>query len=285
MANMNLRDRRPQVSNSFYEGKVESLSKQIEWCFLHQVGPGKLPSKPTSSSRSITAIVSPHAGYVYSGPIAAHGYLELSKEPVPEIIVVIGPNHTGMGAGVSVWGGGEWELPFGKIQIDRVMAKSLACSGIAEVDETAHLYEHSIEVQLPFLQYLYGSNFKLIPICMMLQDAGTSIELGLGLAEMLKGKSALVVASTDFSHYVPYAMAYKKDAMVSEAILSMDPLKVGKVVREERITMCGPGPVMAAMAFSVERGAKSFRKLCYATSGDTSGDKDAVVGYGSFCFF
>ena len=117
----------------------------------------------------------------------------------------------------------------------------------------------------------------------MLQDAGTSIDLGLGIAETLKGKSSLIIASTDFSHYVPYQTAYKKDSMVAEAITGMDAARVGKIVREEHISMCGPGPVMAAITASAELGAKSCRKLCYATSGDTSGDKDAVVGYGSFC--
>jgi AmmeMemoRadiSam system protein B len=283
MENMTLRDRLPQVSNAFYEGRVSSLKEQIEWCFMHRVGPGALPGKPASGTRTIQAIVSPHAGYIYSGPVAAHGFLELSKEPQPEIIVLIGPNHTGNGAGVSAWGGGDWETPFGKIPVERSISKSLSCGGAAEVDEEAHLYEHSIEVQLPFLQHIYEGGFKIAPVCMMLQDPGTSVELGVCIAEALKGKSSLIVASTDFSHYVTYETAYRMDGMVAEAILKMDAPAVGKIVREKRISMCGPGPVMAAIAASLELGAKSCRKLCYATSGDTSGDKAEVVGYGSFC--
>ncbi|MBC7120725.1 MAG: AmmeMemoRadiSam system protein B [Candidatus Methanosuratus sp.] len=279
---MVLRDRHPSVSGSFYEADPDDLESQIKWCFLHKVGPGKLPSMPVSLERKICAVISPHAGYVYSGPVAAHGFLEVSKEPQPETVVLIGPNHTGMGAGVSIWDGGDWLTPLGRVKVDRDLSDAIARSGSAEPDCDAHEYEHSIEVQIPFLQYVFRSPFRIVPICMMLQDFETSRELGEAIASAVNGRHALLVASTDFSHYVPYRSAYERDSLVIAEILGMRPKGVEEVVKREGITMCGPGPVMAVMTASLALGAKGCRKLCYATSGDTSGPKGDVVGYGSF---
>jgi AmmeMemoRadiSam system protein B len=277
-----LRDRPPSVAGTFYESTPESLRKRLEWCFLHKIGPGTLPSKPKKARRSILGLVSPHAGFIYSGPIAAHGYLQLSTEPVPTVVAIIGPNHTGMGAGVSIWDGGDWETPLGKIPTEGHLARAIADAGAGELDSEAHLFEHSIEVQLPFLQYSLGSGFKILPICMMLQDKETSADLGNALAKALHPADALVIASTDFSHYEPYSIAYQKDAKVAQEILGMNPAGVGSAVEREGVSMCGPGPVMAAMTASKAMGATFAERLCYATSGDTSGSKGEVVGYGSF---
>ncbi|MEN3006372.1 MAG: AmmeMemoRadiSam system protein B [Candidatus Methanosuratincola petrocarbonis] len=277
-----MRDRPPSVSGSFYESDPVALESRIKWCFLHKVGPGRLPSKPTCAERKICALISPHAGYIYSGPVAAHGFYEVSKEPPPETVVLIGPNHTGMGAAVSVWEGGDWLTPLGRVRVDTEVSRSIMRSGAAEPDSDAHEYEHSVEVQIPFLQYVFGSSFRIVPICMMLQDFETSRELGEAIAAAVKGRSALLIASTDFSHYVPYKSAYDRDSLVIGEILAMNPKGVDEVVRSKEITMCGPGPVMAIMTASLTLGADRCRKLCYATSGDTSGPKGDVVGYGSF---
>ncbi|MBC7112647.1 MAG: AmmeMemoRadiSam system protein B [Candidatus Methanomethyliales bacterium] len=278
-----MKDRRPSVAGSFYESSADAIRNQMIWCFLHRIGPRSLPTGIESTERRILALVSPHAGYIYSGPVAAHGYYQLSKEPVPEVIVIIGPNHTGMGAGISVWGEGTWSTPLGRVPVDADIAEDLANKGIVEIDQEAHLYEHSIEVQLPFLQFIYqNKEFKILPICMMLQDYMTSLELGNALAESLKGKSSLIVASTDFSHYVPYSEAYRKDSLVSECIVKMDAKALSETVIRENVSMCGPGPVMATIVAAKRLGAKECRKLCYATSGDTCGSKDEVVGYGSY---
>jgi len=281
---MTLRDRIPWVTGSFYESTASSLKNQLDWCFTHKVGPGSLPEEKGEvlSSRRAVSIISPHAGYIYSGPVAAHGYFNLAHEPVPDIVAILGPNHTGEGAGVSVWGDGSWETPLGKLQLEGDAARGLQELGVAEEDQQAHIHEHSIEVQLPFLQYIYKKSFRILPICMMLQDCETSVELGTALATVLAEKSAVLVASTDFSHYEPYKVAYAKDSLVSEAILAMDAGKVEQTVAKNGISMCGPGPVMAAITASSKLGAKTCRKLCYATSGDTSGSKAEVVGYGSF---
>jgi AmmeMemoRadiSam system protein B len=277
-----LRDRAPSAAGTFYESTSDSLRKRLEWCFLHKVGPGRLPSKPTKTQRSILGLISPHAGFIYSGPIAAHGYFQLSTEPAPKVVAIIGPNHTGMGAGVSLWEGGDWETPLGKVPVERHLAQSIADAGAGELDSEAHLFEHSIEVQLPFLQYSLGEGFKILPICMMLQDTDTSAELGNALAKTLEPIDSLIIASTDFSHYEPYSVAYKKDSKVAEAILRMNPAEVGATVERDGVSMCGPGPVMAAMTAAKAMGATISEKLCYATSGDTSGSRGEVVGYGSF---
>jgi len=279
---MKLRIRRPSVAGTFYEGSSEGLKKQISWCFLHKIGPGALPTGSITDKRSSIGLISPHAGYIYSGPIAAHGYYYISKEPTPEIIVIIGPNHTGMGAGISVWGGGKWITPLGEVEIDLELAKELAREGIAEIDESAHLYEHSIEVQIPFLQFIYKEKFKILPICMLLQDYETSFELGMSLSKILRGRSSLIIASTDFSHYVPYSEAYKKDALAGECILKMDAKALSEVIIKEDISMCGPGPVMTTIVAAKELGTSECKRLCYATSGDTSGYKNEVVGYGCY---
>lgn len=277
-----MRARAPSVAGTFYESTADSLRRRLEWCFLHKVGPGRLPAGPSKPSRSILGLISPHAGFIYSGPVAAHGYYRVSTEPIPKLVAIIGPNHTGMGAGVSIWDGGDWETPLGKVAVDRQTATSLAATGVGELDSEAHLFEHSIEVQLPFLQYVLGEGFRILPICMMLQDAETSSELGKALARSISPEDALIVASTDFSHYEPYAVAYRKDSLVAEEILKMSPNGVDSAVRREGISMCGPGPVMAAMTAAIAMGATASERLCYATSGDTSGSKGEVVGYGSF---
>lgn len=277
-----MRDRAPSVAGTFYESSPDSLRERLEWCFMHRIGPGKLPSKPTKSARSTLGLVSPHAGFVYSGPVAAHGYYRISTEPSPRLVVIIGPNHTGYGAGVSIWNGGGWVTPLGRIPVDAEAAKSLAEAGVGELDSEAHLFEHSIEVQLPFLQYSLGGGFSILPICMMLQDAETSSELGAALAKTLASADCLLIASTDFSHYEPYDTAYQKDLKVADEILKMDPRGVEAAVERGGVSMCGPGPVMAAMTAAMGLGATTAERLCYATSGDTSGSKGEVVGYGSF---
>ncbi|MGQ9759125.1 MAG: AmmeMemoRadiSam system protein B [Candidatus Methanomethylicaceae archaeon] len=282
MEDMRLRDRRPFVAGSFYESSPESIRDQMAWCFLHRIGPGSLPAGAVRAEREILAIVSPHAGYIYSGPVAAHGYYQLSREPTPETVVILGPNHTGMGAGISVWGEGAWITPLGKVQVDSALAADLANKGVVEIDQEAHIYEHSIEVQLPFLQFVYQKEFKILPICMMLQDYMSSLELGKALASSLRQRSSLIIASTDFSHYVPYSEAYRKDELVGKCILKMDAKALNETVMRENVSMCGPGPVMTALIAAREIGATSCKRLCYATSGDTCGSKDEVVGYGSY---
>lgn len=272
--------RRPAVAGQFYDGTKESLLEQISKCYTHPHGPGQVP-KPKQGPRKILGLVSPHAGYIYSGPVAANGFASVANDGKPESIVILGPNHTGAGSGVSVMTVGSWKTPLGEVKIDEKLAKEIQkASDIIDEDEQAHLYEHSIEVQLPFLQNLLG-NFNFVPICMMLQDERTSMEVGDAISKASAGKDVLVIASTDFTHYESQSSAEKKDKKAIEKILSLDPPGLLHVVEEEDITMCGYGPVAAMLRATKNLGAKEVKLLKYATSGDTAGPMPRVVGYAS----
>jgi AmmeMemoRadiSam system protein B len=216
---------------------------------------------------------------MYSGPAAAHSYLALAEQEKPDSVVVLGPNHTGWGTPVSIMGEGIWETPLGRVKLDSELARAIIdTAGVIDYDETAFLREHSVEVQVPFLQYIYGE-FKLVPICMGYQDLETSREVGEAIHRATEGRDILVVASTDLTHQEPQASANKKDKMIIDAILAMDEERLQRVVHENRLTTCGYGPVSAALVTSRLDGAKKAELLTYYTSGDIMGDHDGVVGY------
>ena len=271
----------PAVSGLFYPSSKDSLIKQIENCFLSHIGPGSLPRLNPEGKREIVALVVPHAGYMYSGPVAAHSYFSLAEDGKPEIIVILGPNHTGIGSGVSIMISGKWRTPLGDVEIDEDTAKTIVeKSKFVDIDELAHTHEHSIEVQLPFLQYVLR-DFKFVPICMMMQDLKTSRDVGEAIASSIKGKNAIIIASTDLTHYEDQKSASIKDRSVIESILSLDEEKLERIITEMNVSMCGPGPVAAAIYAAKLLGAKSAYLLKYATSGDITGDYSSVVGYTS----
>jgi AmmeMemoRadiSam system protein B len=219
---------------------------------------------------------------MYSGPVAAHSYLALSEEKAPETAIILCPNHTGHGSAVSLMGEGYWETPLGRMKIDQDLSKAIfKASGMIDMDESAHQYEHSIEVQLPFLQYLYGSSINIVPICMGFQDLETSRNVGEAVAEAAKDRNTVIIASTDMTHQEPQQSAARKDRLVLDAVEAMDEEKVQEVVRVNRMTMCGYGPVSAALVASKRLGADRAEILSYHTSGDITGDRGAVVGYAS----
>ena len=273
--------RRPWVAGSFYPGDPEGLRRSIEECFRHRLGPGALPRRGVGHRR-IAALISPHAGYIYSGPAAAHGYYQLALDGKPSTFIILGPNHTGLGSPVAMMSEGGWETPLGVVEIDGELAQAIfKASDIIDIDEMAHLREHSIEVQLPFLQYIYGSDFRFIPICMGLQDLETSRAVGRAIAEASRGRDVVIIASTDFSHYEPKSRAERNDRRVIEAILNLDEEGVQGAVRRYGVSMCGYGPVSAAITAAKMLGANSAELLTYYTSGDITGDYSAVVGYAS----
>jgi len=273
--------RPPVVAGQFYAGSRLSLIEQIEWCYTHPHGPGKVP-KAQAGSRRLVGLVSPHAGYIYSGPVAAHGFARMAKDGRPGSIVIIGPNHTGDGSGVSIMTEGRWRTPLGEVQVDKPLSEAVKQgSEIIDVDEVAHAHEHSLEVQLPFLQHLFDDEFKIVPICMMLQDVRTSKEVGDAIGEASVGKNVVIIASTDFTHYESQRSATMKDSRAIDKILALDPEGLTQTVEEEAITMCGYGPVSAMLQASKKLGAKKAELLKYATSGETAGPMSQVVGYGS----
>jgi AmmeMemoRadiSam system protein B len=222
---------------------------------------------------------------MYSGPVAAHGYHNLALDGTPDTVVVFGPNHTGAGSGLALMREGAWHTPLGEAMIDTAVADTIVKqSGIIDVDDTAHMREHSIEVQLPWLQFLYGSSFKFVPICFMMQDLESSREVGIATAKALRDQNALVIASTDMTHYESQTMAQTKDKPVLEAAQKLDEKALYSAVEKFQVSMCGYGPVIAAIAAAKELGAETGKLLCYKTSGDAVGDYSAVVGYASIIF-
>jgi hypothetical protein len=274
--------RKPAVAGSFYPGSFTGLQRQIEDCFRHPLGPGALPGEGKSTERHTLGLVSPHAGYIYSGPVAANGFSRIAAEKKPATVVIVGPNHRGLGAAVAVGRERSWQTPLGSVDIDAAVGEAVISAGHwAKWDDVAHSMEHSLEVQVPFLQYIYGPEFRIVPIAMVIQELDVAQDLGQAIAAALKGKDGLVIASTDFSHYESQASASRKDHMALEAILNLDPARLEKTANSENISMCGPGPVMAMIAACQALGAKNASLLRYATSGDITGDHSQVVGYAS----
>ena len=272
----------PAVAGAFYAGSERALRRQIEWCFTHELGPGEVPRPSEGPLERLVALVCPHAGYMYSGPVAAHAYARLAREGRPDSVVILGPNHTGFGSSVATSVSGAWRTPLGDVEIDVRLAEAIMDRAeIVSADDEAHVYEHSIEVQLPFLQYLYGSGFKFVPICMMFQDLKTSTEVGQAIAGAVRelGLNALIIASTDLTHYEPHQVAVRKDAEVIRAIEVLDVGALYRAVEEIPVSMCGYGPTAAAMVAAKALGATKGELLKYATSGDITGDRGAVVGY------
>ncbi|MEM2319347.1 MAG: AmmeMemoRadiSam system protein B [Candidatus Bathyarchaeia archaeon] len=277
--------RLPSQAGAFYAGTAESLRRQIEECFLHRLGPGNIPKVVEAGPRRIVGLICPHAGYMYSGPVAAHSYYSLALDGKPDTVVLLGPNHTGYGSGLAIMSEGLWRTPLGDVEIDRETAnKIVEESRLIDIDETAHRYEHSIEVQLPFLQYLYGLRFKIVPICFLMQDFHSAEEVGQAVARAVAGKNALIVASSDMTHYEPHRSAEKKDRLALQAVEAMDGAKFYSIIESHGVTACGYGPIAALITAAKILGAKEAKLLCYKTSGDVSGDYSSVVGYAAVQF-
>ncbi|MCS7127172.1 MAG: AmmeMemoRadiSam system protein B [Thaumarchaeota archaeon] len=278
--------RRPAVASFFYAGTRESLLEEIRSCFLSPHGPGRLAERPPTSGDPAPVLISPHAGYVYSGPVAAHGYLELSKRRRPRTVLVVGPNHYGIGSDVSIYPGGRWSTPLGDIEIDgELVSRLAAASDIFTLDEVSHEREHSIEVQVPFIQFVYGEGVKLVPVCMLDQTKEAAVEVGRALAEAIeRPEEVAVIASSDFTHYEPHEEAVRRDSAVISRILNLDVDGFYRTMREVDATLCGYGPIAAVMYYAKLKSFAKTRLLKYATSGDTSGDRSSVVGYASIAF-
>ena len=231
------------------------------------------------------ACVAPHAGYEYSGAVAAHSYLHVSSLRDPELLVVIAPNHYGIGSGISSCDGGAWQTPLGLMQVDSTDTRRLAeATGIIEFDPVSHRHEHSLEVQLPFLQGLYGNKIPLVPISLAFQDIGTAIEIGKGLKSILEGRKAVLVASSDLTHYEPAEMARKKDLELIERVESLDTEAFYSTLERSGITACGFGAIASVMEAAKLLGFRKGELLKYANSGDTTGDNSQVVGYAAIRF-
>lgn len=289
--------RRPAVAGQFYEGNETSLNERIKECFLDIRGPKTLPKIKKEGKKNIGLIV-PHAGYIYSGAIAAHSYNYIANKGFADTFIVLGPNHTGMGSGVSVMTEGSWLTPLGKVPINEKLANKLNTGFISKYED-AHLYEHSIEVQLPFLQFTSGKQkFDFVPICMSIQDSDTSVKVGKIISEAIKktDENVAIIASTDFSHagfnYMsmpPEGLrvdeyAEKQDRLAIDQILKMDPEGLIDTVQKNNITMCGYGPVAAMLTAEKILGAKNAELLKYGTSYEVH-PGTSCVGYGALAIY
>lgn len=251
--------RKPCVAGQFYPADGRELRALIESFIFKQ-----------EKKKDVRGVLAPHAGYVYSGRVAGYAY---SAVDFPDVIAVIGPNHTGYGKPVGV-SGEDFITPLGTVKCYREGADKIGKDFF--MDNMSHLFEHSIEVQLPFLQMM-KKDFQLVAITMMDQRYDTAMSLGRALDNHLP-KNALVIASSDMCHYVPAEVAEKKDFMAIEMIQRMDTKGLYDTVIGNDITMCGYGCAIAMMNFSLLRGAERAELLKHGTSADAEPMRE-VVGY------
>ena len=260
--------RKAAVAGSFYPGTLQELRRML----------GRMVDLEAPKTKAL-AVVSPHAGFVYSGPVAGAVF---SSVNIPETVLILAPSHRPMRSLFALMKEGEWETPLGTVPIASGLAEAiLNSSNLVEEDAAAHALEHSLEVQLPFIQYL-KARFSLVPINISHLASYRDLEkLGEGIAAgiLTLNEDVLIVASTDMSHYVSRAEAERKDFLAIRKILDLDPRGLFDIVGSEDISMCGHQPVTAGLIAARKLGAKKAELVEYATSGDRTGDDREVVGY------
>ena len=261
--------RQPAVSGRFYPADADELRKEVDRYTRTEAGPAK---------RQARGCVVPHAGYMYSGHVAGAVYAALE---LPARYIILCPRHYPRGEALAIMSEGAWETPLGEAAIDSRLAESLrkACALLRE-DYVAHRAEHSLEVQLPFLQRLAG-DFRFVPIALGTDRFEAFAALGRAVAEVVAGEAerVLVVASSDMNHYESDERTRAKDGKAIERILALDARGLYDTVRREGISMCGYGPAVTMLTAAKQLGAERAELIRYATSGDITGDRDEVVGY------
>ncbi len=271
--------RQPAVAGSFYPGTPEAVHEMLDRCFA--------AARPPAVGGRVLALVCPHAGYIYSGAAAASAWLAVPDGEQRDCLVLVGPNHTGLGSAVSISAADAWRVAGSLFPVDRELARRL-CEALpgASADDAAHLMEHSLEVQLPFAARRLAPGFSILPVCIGVRPDGfglkVCLELGEALARCLEGRRALILASTDMSHYLSDAAARREDEPAIQAVLRMDAAGLVRVVRDRRITMCGVIPTAAVLTAAAALGAERAVLADYRTSAEASGDFDRVVSYASF---
>ncbi|MCH8156173.1 MAG: AmmeMemoRadiSam system protein B [Nitrospinae bacterium] len=259
--------RPPAVAGRFYSGDSKSLTEEV-----------RRHIKDAPEKTRVLGVLSPHAGFMYSGDVAGAVY---SRIEIPDTVILLGPNHTGRGERVSVMTQGTWEMPQGNLEIDSELASAISrASSIARPDERAHHHEHSLETQLPFIQY-FRKKFKIVPICFMRLDLKECEEISRAIVQAVKetGREVLVVASSDMTHYESHESASGKDRKAIDRILHLDAPGLYNTVRDNNISMCGVNPTTVMLMYARKMGAKEAELVKYMTSGEVSGDMQNVVGY------
>jgi len=283
--------RKPYVAGYFYPGERDLLLRELERLFKSSRGPGKVLDDKWRGREVLGAIL-PHAGYMYSGEIAAHGYAAYFGSGLKKLVIVLGPNHHGLGASISIYPGGEWETPLGKIPVNKDFIDKLSkFDGYLALDDLGHRYEHSLEVHIPFLQYVHSIGnieFEIVPIAMLLQTSNGVMELGNALVEVLGEydlRDIFIVASTDFTHYESAESAKRKDEKAFEAIMNMDAMALIDNVYRYDISMCGFGPTATLLYIAEKLGGYKASLLKYGHSGEVTGDNSNVVSYAAFIIY
>lgn len=258
--------RQPAVAGQFYPGESLSLKRELD----------RLVS--LGESRRVLGVVSPHAGYVYSGKVAG---MLFGAIDVPKTVLILGPNHHGVGSPAALYPAGEWLTPLGSVPVnERLNELILNHAPMVALDPVAHRFEHSLEVQVPFLKHR-NANLTIAALCLGNLDFGSCRALGEALAAAITefGEEVLIVASSDMTHYESAASARKKDDLALHELKRLDPEALIKVCRDQRITMCGVIPAAVMLVAAKALGGASVHLLGYANSGEVNGDLDRVVGY------
>ncbi len=259
--------REPAVAGVFYHATAGRLGQQVEQYI-----------ERGADKREVIAIVSPHAGLMYSGPVAGAVY---SRVVFPDTFIILGPNHRGVGSRISIMSSGSWAMPQGEVAINSPLAERLMqeCPKIKE-DPQAHRMEHSLEVQVPFIQF-FSRTAKIVPVALKDLDFETCKSLGEAIGRCIKEspEKVVVVSSTDMTHFEPQELAAKKDQLAIDKILSLDAQSLYYTVINNNISMCGYIPTTVTIVASKELGATSAELVKYMTSGDATGDYHDVVGY------
>lgn len=262
--------RKSVIAGSWYPGNSSILRRDIEG-FLNLV-------PDTESAGEVVAIIAPHAGYVYSGQVAAYDYKKVCGNKY-DAVIVVGPCHRSAFPGVSIFSSGGYETPLGIVPVDEELARQIKKNSKLVSDiPAAHLQEHSVEIQLPFLQYALG-NFSFVPLVMGDQGADTCQELARAIYASVQGRKILIVGSSDLSHFHKYSEAVKLDSVALWHLKDNDAAGLLSSLGNGTTEACGGGPMAVAMLVASMMGATDARVLKYANSGDVTGDKSSVVGY------
>ncbi len=270
-----MRRRQACAAGTFYPADPVRLREEIERSLgrtveAHPVGAPSLPYP--------FGLVVPHAGYRYSGAVAATGYTVVHGQGRPEAVVLLGANHTGLGGPLTVAPEDYWDTPLAPLPVHTELAEQLAGVWEAERDDLPFAEEHSVEVQLPFLRYLFGE-VPIVPVVVQSLGVEAALRAGNALARVVKGRGVLLVASSDFTHYEPQASAEAKDRAALGHILNLDVERFLEMVLRERLTICGAGAIAVLMAAARALGLFGTQRLAYRTSGDVVGLREQVVGY------
>lgn len=259
--------RMPAVAGQFYPADPISLRSMVEG-FL----------KNPSLGKSVYGVMVPHAGYVFSGSFAGQTFGMVN---IPSKVLVVGPNHTGYGESLALFAKGSWVTPLGEVRIAEDLAgKILQAYPRLVADDLAHRFEHSLEVQIPFIQ-VKAPDAQIVPLCLAPVPLEELIALGEAIGKVLAAESepTLIVASSDMTHYEPGASARKKDRHALDHVCALDPEGLYRTVVGEHISMCGVVSTVVMLAASRYLGAKKGSVVCYGNSGDVTGDQSEVVGY------